>query len=118
MAGDRDNWIDVGALSELERDGHVAAFVDDTYVTIVGVGGELYCYEDRCTHDGESLSDAGTGLQSLQPGAAPMPVVICPRHGAHFCLRTGAALTPPAYEPLRVFAVRARGERILVRAAA
>jgi 3-phenylpropionate/trans-cinnamate dioxygenase ferredoxin component len=34
--------------------------------------------------------------------------VVCPRHGAKFCLRTGAALTPPAYEPVRTFAVRVR----------
>jgi 3-phenylpropionate/trans-cinnamate dioxygenase ferredoxin subunit len=32
--------------------------------------------------------------------------VICPRHGARFCLRTGAALTPPAYEPVRTYATR------------
>jgi 3-phenylpropionate/trans-cinnamate dioxygenase ferredoxin subunit len=32
--------------------------------------------------------------------------VICPRHGARFCLRTGAALTPPAYEPVRRYETR------------
>jgi 3-phenylpropionate/trans-cinnamate dioxygenase ferredoxin subunit len=40
--------------------------------------------------------------------------VICPRHGAHFCVRTGEALTPPAYEPLRTFKVRVENGRILV----
>jgi 3-phenylpropionate/trans-cinnamate dioxygenase ferredoxin subunit len=25
--------------------------------------------------------------------------IICPRHGARFCVRTGEALTAPAYEP-------------------
>jgi 3-phenylpropionate/trans-cinnamate dioxygenase ferredoxin subunit len=32
--------------------------------------------------------------------------VVCPRHGARFCLRTGAALTPPAYEGVRTYATR------------
>ena len=32
--------------------------------------------------------------------------VICPRHGARFSLVTGAALTPPAYEPVATFPVR------------
>ena len=41
--------------------------------------------------------------------------IICPRHGAHFCLRTGEALTPPAYEPLRTFEVREENGRILVK---
>ena len=31
--------------------------------------------------------------------------VVCPRHGATFDLRTGAALTLPAYLPVRVFPV-------------
>ena len=32
--------------------------------------------------------------------------MICPRHGARFCLRTGEALTPPAYEPVRTYPTR------------
>ena len=32
--------------------------------------------------------------------------MICPRHGARFCLRTGRALTPPAYEPVKHYATR------------
>ena len=71
----------------------------------------LYAFEDRCTHDGESLAGA-----EVEPGA-DAPVVVCPRHGARFCLQHGAALTPPAYEPIRIFAVRERAGRIEVRPA-
>jgi 3-phenylpropionate/trans-cinnamate dioxygenase ferredoxin subunit len=39
---------------------------------------------------------------------------VCPRHGARFCLRTGEALTPPAYEPLQTFAARVENGRVLV----
>ena len=49
-----------------------------------------------CTHDGGELAG----------GAVEGDVVICPRHGARFCLRTGAALTPPAYEPVRTYETR------------
>jgi 3-phenylpropionate/trans-cinnamate dioxygenase ferredoxin subunit len=42
--------------------------------------------------------------------------IVCPRHGAQFCLRTGEALTPPAYEPLRTFKVREERGRVLVEA--
>lgn len=75
---------------------------------MVRVGGTLYAFEDRCTHDGESLSGAELA------GAEAAPQVVCPRHGARFALATGAALSPPAYEPLRVFAVREDAGRILV----
>ena len=40
--------------------------------------------------------------------------ITCPRHGARFCLRTGEVLSPPAYEPLRLFAVRESAGRIEV----
>ena len=42
--------------------------------------------------------------------------IICPRHGARFCLRTGEALTPPAYEPVRVYRHPHRPGRLWIRA--
>ena len=32
--------------------------------------------------------------------------VVCPHHGAEFCIRTGAVLSPPAYEDIATFPVR------------
>ena len=39
----------------------------------------------------------------------------CPRHGARFCIRTGEALTAPAYEPTATFPVRIESDEIQVR---
>jgi 3-phenylpropionate/trans-cinnamate dioxygenase ferredoxin component len=33
-------------------------------------------------------------------------VVVCPRHGSRFDLRTGRPLTLPAWEPVETFPVR------------
>jgi len=106
MAG----WIEVGSIAALEAAGHLDAEVDDLPVTIVRVAGHLRAFEDRCSHDGEPLAGAEIEAESDHCEAA----VICPRHGARFCLRTGAALTPPAYEPIRIFDVRERDGRIEV----
>ncbi len=65
-------------------------------VAVFNIGGTFYAIEDTCTHDGGELAG----------GALEGDVVICPRHGARFCLRTGAALSPPAYEPVRTFETR------------
>ena len=73
-------------------------------MVIVRCGDELYAVEDRCTHDGEGHSEPQ--VEDCQ--------IICPRHGAHFCLRTGEALTPPAYEPLRPYRVREQHGRIVL----
>lgn len=103
-------WIDVGPVSALAAGGRLECSVDGTEVAVVRVGDELYAFEDRCTHDGQSL--AGADLE--RDPATGAGVVICPRHGARFCLATGAPLCPPAYEPLQRFEVRRSGERIEV----
>lgn len=108
----RSHWIDVGATADLLAAPHLSSEVDGCAIRIVRVADTLYAFEDRCTHDGEPLTDAE--IDPLDPAG---PVVVCPRHGARFCLRDGAALTPPAYEPVRVFPVREHGGRILVDAA-
>jgi len=82
----------------------LSAEVDGVPVVVVRCGGDLYAVEDRCTHDGESF--AGAQVESCE--------LICPRHGARFDLRSGEALTPPAYEPVRTYAAREQDGRILV----
>ena len=42
-------------------------------------------------------------------------VLECPHHGATFDLRSGEALTPPAYEPLEMMQVRAEDGVVEVR---
>ena len=66
---------------------------------IYHVDGELYALEDRCSHDdgplveGEWEPDDGMGQS----------VVICPRHGSRFDLRTGTPLTLPATQPVETY---------------
>ena len=106
------DWIDVSSASELEQHGRLDVECAGRWVAIVRFEGRLYAFEDRCTHDDGSLAEAP--LES--DAATPCGVVICPRHGARFCLSTGAALTPPAYEPLAIFSVRERDGRLELRA--
>jgi 3-phenylpropionate/trans-cinnamate dioxygenase ferredoxin subunit len=98
------DWVDVGSADSIAESQSLSAEIDGVALVVVRCGRELYAIEDRCTHDGESLE--GAEVDDCQ--------IICPRHGAHFCVRTGEALTPPAYEPLRTFAVRVENGRILV----
>lgn len=89
-------WTRVCPLAELPPDSRRTVDLDGALVLVVNSGGELYAVEDVCTHDGAPLGDGGI------EGA----VVICPRHGARFCLRTGAVLAPPAYAPIATFPLR------------
>ena len=98
------SWIDVGDADAVSEARPLGVEVDGVAVVVVRCGPELYAVEDRCTHDSESLGEAQ--VEHCQ--------IICPRHGAHFCLRSGEALTPPAYEPLRTYRVREQDGRLLL----
>ena len=98
------SWIDVGPAAAVSESAPLSVEVEGVHLAVVRCGAELYAVEDRCTHDGESLGEAQ--VEDCQ--------IICPRHGAHFCLRTGQPLTPPAYEPLQTFAARVENGRVLV----
>lgn len=73
-------------------------------VLLCNVAGEIYAIEDLCTHDGGALD------QGELEGAC----IECPRHGARFDVRTGAALTLPAIVPVQTYNVRIDGDEIFV----
>jgi 3-phenylpropionate/trans-cinnamate dioxygenase ferredoxin component len=99
------DWLDIGSASELESTSRLEGDVDGYRVRVARVNGSLYAFEDRCTHDDSPFDDAP--IEDCE--------IICPRHGARFSLRSGEALSPPAYEPLRIFEVRELDGRIQVR---
>ena len=78
--------------------------VDGVLVVVVNSDGEYYAFEDVCTHDGGPLGEGR--LEDRQ--------IICPRHGARFDVRTGDALTLPAFEPVPTYEVNVEGGDIFV----
>jgi len=99
------HWVDAGPESALEEGRAIAVAAGGRFIALVRSAGRVYAIEDVCTHDGAEL----TG------GAIEGAEIVCPRHGARFCLRTGAALTPPAYEDVRTFETKIEDGRIWVR---
>jgi 3-phenylpropionate/trans-cinnamate dioxygenase ferredoxin component len=95
-------WHDVTAEGDIEPGRFALLETDDLTAAVFNVGGTLYAIEDVCTHDGAEL--AGGPVVGDQ--------VVCPRHGARFCLRTGRALTPPAYAAVQTFPVRISNGRV------
>lgn len=90
------DWVDVASEDELTPGTHKVVDVDDVPIAVFNVEGEFYAIEDVCTHDGGVLT--GGTVEGCE--------IECPRHGARFDIRTGEALTPPAYEPTAKFPVR------------
>jgi len=90
------SWVRVAPADVIAPGDYATVEIESGFVAVFNVDGEFFAIDDVCTHDGGGL--AGGALEDHQ--------VICPRHGAHFCLRTGKALTPPAYEPVNRYATR------------
>ena len=80
-------------------------------IAVFNLSGEYFAIEDVCTHDGSSLLDSGLDTDELLDGNE----IICPRHGARFCIKTGAALSPPAYEAITKFPTRINNGTVQVR---
>jgi 3-phenylpropionate/trans-cinnamate dioxygenase ferredoxin subunit len=100
------SWIDAGLPQDFPEAQARSLAVGRRLVAIVRSGETFYAIEDICTHDGAPLT--GGEIEGNE--------IICPRHGARFCLRTGEALTPPAYEPVRVYQTKVENGRLWVRA--
>lgn len=98
-------WVAVASESELKPGEVRTVDVDGALIAVFNLGGQYYAIEDVCTHDGGVL----TG------GKIEGDEIICPRHGARFCIKTGAALTPPAYEPTATFPVRIENGEVQVK---
>jgi 3-phenylpropionate/trans-cinnamate dioxygenase ferredoxin subunit len=96
-------WIPVGRAENIAPGDYAQIEIEGSLVAVFNIGGTFYAIDDLCTHDGGELAG----------GAIEDDVVICPRHGARFCLRTGAALTPPAYEPVRTYPTRVSDQGIV-----
>jgi 3-phenylpropionate/trans-cinnamate dioxygenase ferredoxin component len=99
------DWISVCRTEDLRPGAHRVVDVDGAQVAVFNLDGQYYAIEDVCTHDGGILT--GGPVEGDQ--------IVCPRHGARFSIRTGAALAPPAFEPTAVFPVRVDNGEVQVR---
>jgi 3-phenylpropionate/trans-cinnamate dioxygenase ferredoxin subunit len=100
-----EDFAKVASVSELPVGGRKLVEIDGVRIAIFNLDGELHAIEDVCTHDGGPLVE-GEVTNDCQ--------VECPRHGARFDIRTGAALSMPAFEATNTYAVEVDGDDIFV----
>jgi 3-phenylpropionate/trans-cinnamate dioxygenase ferredoxin subunit len=87
--------IFVCALSELDDGKPFGVDVDDVPVVLVRQGDRVHALRDVCSHAELALSEGEVTGKGIE----------CWLHGSCFDLRTGAPSSPPATEPVDVFAV-------------
>ena len=89
-------WINVFNVNALMNGENSVIDVDGTEVAVFKIDDEFYAIEDVCSHDGTEIAS----------GELDGDEIICPRHGARFCVKTGAVKSAPAYEDIHSYPVR------------
>lgn len=96
MGVEMTEWIEVMSASALAAGEHAVVDVDGVDVAVFNIDGEFYAIEDVCSHDGGEIAS----------GQLDGDEIVCPRHGARFCVRTGEVKCAPAYENVARFSLR------------
>lgn len=95
------------SIGDLPEDGSPTRHeVGGRTLAVVRIDDDIYVLGDTCTHAEVSLSGGEVDVDTLE--------LMCPKHGASFCLRTGDALTLPATRPTPTYAVRREGDDVMV----
>jgi 3-phenylpropionate/trans-cinnamate dioxygenase ferredoxin component len=97
-------FMRVAAVDQIPPGTRKRFFLYDQPVVLFNVDGDYFCIADVCTHDGGPLGEGELYDHEIE----------CPRHGALFDIRTGAALTFPATVPTAVCQVRVEDGEIVV----
>ena len=97
-------FVTVARVGEIPLGGMKLARMDDTTIAVFRLEDGYWAIEDVCTHDSGPVAE----------GTLTGSVIECPRRGATFDVRTGAALTFPATQPVPTYPVRVLGDEIQV----
>ena len=89
-------YVEVGQSGEIANGGRLFVEIDEFNIVVFNIAEKLFAIGDICSHD-----DGPVGDGELQDHE-----VICPRHGAHFDVRNGKALTLPAVVDIPAYPVR------------
>lgn len=97
-------WHRVAALADIPDDAAKPVRAGGVQIALCRYQGEIYAFEDVCTHEYASLSQ----------GCIEGDEIECPLHGARFEITNGRCITPPATRDLRTFPVRIEGDDVYV----
>ena len=99
-------WELLCGVNELKSGEATRLEIGDLKLSASKIKQSIYVVSDMCTHAHYSLSDGPLHAEDL--------TIECWKHGAQFCLSTGAALTLPATRALETFPTEVHGENVYI----
>ncbi len=100
------DFVRLATIHDLPDGGMRAVEYNGRRIALFRAGETVYATDDICSHDYAELSEG-----FFDPDDC---IVECPLHGSRFDVRTGRALTLPAFAPIEVFEVQRQGDDLLV----
>jgi 3-phenylpropionate/trans-cinnamate dioxygenase ferredoxin component len=100
-------FVKVASVTQLTDPGKLLVEVDERLIVLFRIAGNFYALDDVCTHDGGPLSEGALDSTAC--------TIACPRHGAKFDVRNGAALTMPATQSTQAHEVKVVGDDVFVK---
>ena len=97
-------FVKVADKNNIASGSAIAVDVAGKRIAIFNVNGGFYAIDDTCTHAGGTLSE----------GSLEGDVVTCPWHAATFNVKTGEALSAPAFEAVNAYKIKIEGNDIQV----
>lgn len=98
------NIIKIAMTSDLSPGTGTTIEMEGQSIALFNVEGNFYAIANTCTHRGGSLGE----------GRLNGDIVTCPKHGAHFNVKTGEVTFPPARFGVKTFPVTIEGDDVLI----
>jgi len=98
------NFYVVASVNELASTPQMHVQLNGEEILLCRDGETYYAISYYCSHE----------AFTLEGGTISNHCITCPYHGAEFDLRSGEALSSPAWEPVRTFPVRVEGETVSI----
>ena len=101
---DQLEFVTVANVDELPNGERILIDVDGEPIAVFNIAGEYFAIMDVCSHDDGPVAEGEvSGFE-----------IACPRHGAHFDIRDGKALTLPAVVDIPAYPVRISGDEVQI----
>ena len=97
-----NNTVTVAHISELPEGGQLKVDLEDRELLLCRFEEQVYAIDYYCSHD----------QLGLEGGELERGCIVCPYHGAEFCLKTGEAMASPAWEAIPVYPVTIENDLI------
>ena len=100
-----EGFVIAAALADVMAAGMKRVEIGGYSILLCRNDDQIFAVENLCSH----------AEQPLECGRIKYGWISCPSHGSRFDLETGEALSAPATEPIKTFALRTRDDMIEIK---